>query len=126
MSARQSASALADALANSEEEVEEIAEAAPVPESFKPVVVWLGGPSAPQRQIMVRPGHFVKPRFDGTYLLQTQEEVDLVKRVLGPQYWETDIFPPNEPMRDDSTGWTCRSTRAFQWHMNNGKMLNQN
>lgn len=93
---------------------------ASIPAGFKPVRVWTGGPGSSQEKI-VRPGtiYGIKPRVDGSYLMENPEDVALVKAALGGRYWPDDIPSDADSIRCDECGWTTRSYRAYQWHSNN-------
>jgi len=93
----------------------------PIPDGFKPVRVWTGGPSSPQETIM-RPGsnYGIKPSGAGYYLAETPDEVALLKKALGNRFWTDDPLGEGETIPPCSgCGWTTRSWRAMNWHQNN-------
>lgn len=87
---------------------------------FKPIRIWTGGPGAPMEKIYIAGQRYgLRPRMDGSYLLRTPEEVEAAKRALGTRFWPDDLPDEMESLRCDMCGWTCRSIRAMQWHLNN-------
>lgn len=85
-----------------------------------PVRVWTGGPGSPQDIILI-PGEMygVRPGADGSYVLRTQQQVDIAKRALGNRWWVDDVPEGVPSPKCEGCGWTTRSYQAYIWHGNN-------
>lgn len=88
--------------------------------AFKPIRVWTGGPGSPQEKIYLHDNRYgLRPRADGSYLIETPEQLEIVQRALGPRFWPDDVPEGVESPRCEMCGWTTRSYRAMHWHLNN-------
>lgn len=84
-----------------------------------PIRLWTAGPGSPQEKIVI-PGqrYGLRPRPDGSYLIQTEEELAAAERALGARFWPDDLPADVESLRCSVCGWTCRSYRAMNHHQN--------
>ena len=87
--------------------------------AFKPVRCWTAGPGTAQHKLVVSGTSYgVKPDGTGSYVLRSQAMVDLAKKAFGPRFWPDDIPEDADSMFCDQCGWSTRSYRAFNYHVN--------
>lgn len=62
-----------------------------------------------------------KPGLEGAITVRTKEDYEFVKGVLqkSGRAWEDDIPKDAPPLYCQACNWYCRSSRAFQHHVNN-------
>jgi len=86
---------------------------------FKPVRVWTAGPGMPREKIFVQGVHGgLKPAADGAYYLTTPVLEAAARGALKGRWWVDDIPEGEPPAKCDQCGWTCRSNRAMNQHLN--------
>jgi hypothetical protein len=116
----------------------------PVPAGTEKVYrFWTAGPGSPQTAILkttpaMRAGEPVyqldprtgrseqmyfrtkfKPGRDGSLVVYTEEDAAYVRKHMGNDLYEEDLPPGVADLKCTHCNWTCRSMRAFEYHLNN-------
>lgn len=88
--------------------------------TFHPIRVWTAGPGSDQKAIVI-PGSSqkVRPRTDGSYLIESAVVEAQLKNSLPGRWWIDDVPEGDPSARCEACGWTCRSYRAMNHHQNN-------
>lgn len=87
-------------------------------EGFQPVTFWLAGPDKMAQQVRIfRPNNRKPLRFErGRLTVHTEQDYELVKRVMVGKAWEEDDLPADEVVVCQQCGYAPRSLRAFIAH----------
>lgn len=89
------------------------------PKLAEPIRIWTGGPGSPQEKILLpNSSHGLKPRPDGSYLIETEAQLAAAKVALRSRWWEDTIPEDRNSLKCEGCQWTCRSYEAMNWHQN--------